>query len=197
MTLMASAISEEQMEAAEEQITQIVREEHKLAIGEEEDFNGVVDLVANEAVIWSASDLGVTLNRTAIPEALVEQAAEAREAMLEHLAVADDAFAENYLSGQFISAEEIKSAVRRATIKQGLIPVLCGSAFRYKGIQLLLDAIVDYLPSPVDMPPVLGFHPDDRKKSLQRLPVADEPFTALAFKIVSDPHGNSSSRYSP
>ncbi len=161
----------------------------QVPIGSEEDFHGVVDLVADEAVIWSESDLGVTLNRMPIPEDLLDEAALAREEMLEHLAVADDGFAEKYLSDHRIAVEEIKAAIRRATLTAGIIPVLCGSAFRYKGVQLLLDAVVDYLPSPLDKPPVKGFDPDNESREIFRKPLDDEPFAALAFKIVSDPHG--------
>ncbi|HEQ59989.1 MAG TPA: GTP-binding protein, partial [Firmicutes bacterium] len=161
----------------------------QLPIGQEEDFHGVVDLVANEAVIWSELDFGVALTRTAIPEELVEAAAEAREELLEHLAMTEDRLAEKYLAGEFIAVEEIKAAIRQATLQHGVIPVLCGSAFKYKGIQLLMDAVVDYLPSPLDMPPVVGHHPDHPERLVERSPSEDEAFTALAFKIVSDPHG--------
>jgi len=161
----------------------------QLPIGQEEDFHGVVDLVANEAVIWSELDLGVALTRTAIPEELAAAAAEAREELLEHLAMTEDRLAEKYLAGEFISVEEIKAAIRQATVQHGVIPVLCGSAFKYKGIQLLMDAVVDYLPSPLDLPPVVGHHPDHPEQLIERRPSEDEPFTALAFKIVSDPHG--------
>jgi len=161
----------------------------QLPIGCEENFNGVVDLVTNEAVIWSELDLGVTVSRVPIPEELVEVAAKTRDAMLERLALVDDALAEKYLSGEYIEVGEIKAAIRKATIGHGVIPVLCGAAFRYKGIQLLLDAVVDYLPSPLDKPPILGHLPDDSTKIVERHPDKNEPFSALAFKIVSDPHG--------
>jgi elongation factor G len=161
----------------------------QLPIGSEDSFTGVVDLVANEAITWNETDLGVALHRTPVPDDMIEQADQAREHLLEHLSLIDDRFAELYLGGGFISQDEIKRVLRKGTLEHGLIPVLCGSAFKYRGVQLLLDAVVDYLPSPLDVPPVVGHHPDDESKKSARHPKIEEPLAALSFKIVADPHG--------
>jgi elongation factor G len=161
----------------------------QIPIGAEDTFRGVVDLVNNEAVLWDEQDLGVTINRMPVPDELLEQADVAREKMLEHLSMFNDSLAEKFLGGEFIEIAEVKQAIREATLHHNVTPVLCGSAFKYKGVQILLDAVIDYLPSPLDMPPVEGHDPEDETKRIFRKPELEEPFSALAFKIVSDPHG--------
>ncbi len=162
----------------------------QIPIGSEETFRGVVDLVTMKARIWHEGndDLGTTFEDVEIPQELVEEAEHARELMLEALADIDDHLLERFLEGEFIDPEDIKFAIRRATIQATVIPVLCGSAFKNKGVQMLLDAVIDYLPSPLDVPPIIGTKPRTESEILCEAK-EDAPFTALAFKIMSDPHG--------
>ncbi|GIW07849.1 MAG: elongation factor G [Dehalococcoidia bacterium] len=157
----------------------------QIPIGSESSFKGVVDLLANQAIIYT-DDLGTKLASTAIPEELAEEAAKHREAMLEKIAETDDELALRYLEGEPISVEELKAALRRATLESKLVPVLCGAALKNKGIQPMLDAVVDYLPSPADKPPFVGTRPGSDEQ-IERRPSDDEPFSALCFKIVTDP----------
>ncbi|NLY38959.1 MAG: elongation factor G [Firmicutes bacterium] len=157
----------------------------QLPIGSEGDFCGIVDLITGCAYIYK-DDLGTRSDEIEIPEDLREQAAVYREKILETAAEYDDALMEKYFNGQEITAAECRRALRKATIHHGLVPVLCGSSYRNKGVQPLLDAVVDYLPSPVDVGAVKGFHPSTGKEDF-RLPSDDAPFSALVFKIMVDP----------
>ena len=163
----------------------------QLPIGSEENFQGVVDLVTMKARIWheGADDYGTTFEDIDIPEELREEAEHERELLLEALADIDDHLLEAFLGGEYLDPEDIRSAVRRATIQAHIIPVMCGSAFKNKGVQMLLDGVIDYLPSPVDVPPIIGTDPNDESKEILCQASPDEPVTALAFKIMSDPHG--------
>src|SRR5512143_179679 len=158
----------------------------QIPVGKEDKFMGVIDLVTMKAIIFETENLGAKYTETEIPEDLKAEAAEYREKMIESLSDVDDALMEKYLGGDHISEEEIKAAIRKGTISLHLTPVLCGSAFKNKGVQPLLDAVVDYLPSPADIPPVEGLHPGSGDK-LMRKADDSEPFSALAFKIMTDP----------
>ena len=161
-----------------------------LPIGAEGDFRGVVDLVANNALVWPLDDdsLGSTFEVVAIPEDMVEQAAEYRAAMLEEVAAANDDLMEKYLADEELTYEEIQAGIRKGTIANIFVPVLCGSAFKNKGVQPMLDAVVAYLPSPLDIPPTPGTDISGDVE-MSRIASDDEPFSALAFKIVADPYG--------
>ncbi|MFQ6058065.1 MAG: elongation factor G [Anaerolineae bacterium] len=158
----------------------------QIPIGTEANFQGVVDLLRNEAILYT-DDLGTRLNETEIPSELREQAAKQREALIEKVAETDETLTLKYLEGEEISTEELRAALRKATLSSKLVPVLCGSALRNKGVQPLLDAVVYYLPSPLDVPPIEGINPLTGEKEA-RLVKEEEPFAALAFKIVSDPY---------
>ena len=155
-------------------------------MGREEKFSGLIDLIREEAVLFDEASLGRQLVRGPVPEALRPSVLEQRQRLIETLAEHDDALMEQYVEGQPITLVEIQGALRRATLSQAVVPVLCGSAFKNKGIQPLLDAIVDYLPAPTDVPPITGINPQGQAEPRS----ADEkgPFTALAFKIMSDPY---------
>ncbi len=159
----------------------------QIPIGSESKFQGVVDLVEMRAHIWRGDD-GKHWETTDIPEELVASAEEWRGKLLEAVAEVDEKLLEKYLEELEINPEEIHSAVRKATLDQLFVPVLCGSAFKNKGVQPLLDAVIAYLPSPADLPPVEGFKPGDESVEMERAAEDSEPFTALAFKIMSDPH---------
>lgn len=159
----------------------------QIPIGEETGFIGVVDLVEMVAHVWQGED-GRSWTTGPIPVELVETADEYRGRLIEHVAEVDEKLLEKYVEDLDISPEEIVSAVRAGTIEHLFTPVFCGAAFRNKGVQLLLDAVVDYLPSPVDLPAVEGFLPGDESAPALRPPADEAPFAALAFKIVSDPH---------
>ena len=161
----------------------------QIPIGAEGGFVGVVDLVAMKALVWteSESERGDKYEVLPISSELADDATLAREAMIEALANVDDAFAELYLAGSEITAKDLKAAIRRATLGFKIVPVVCGAAFRNKGVQPLLDAVLDYLPSPLDLPDVVGLSADDNEKVLTRKRVPEEPFAALAFKIMTDP----------
>ncbi len=159
----------------------------QIPIGEETGFIGVVDLVEMLAHVWQGED-GRNWTTGPIPAELVETADEYRGRLIEHVAEVDEKLLEKYVEDLDISPEEIVSAVRTGTIEHLFTPVFCGAAFRNKGVQLLLDAVVDYLPSPVDLPAVEGFLPGDENAPALRPPADEAPFAALAFKIVSDPH---------
>ena len=158
----------------------------QLPIGAEDNFRGIIDLVEERAVFY-LDDLGAKQEVTEIPEEMREEAAAARDKLLETLAEFDEGLLEKYLSGAAISPDEIRKVLRAATIAVEITPVLCGSAFKNKGVQLLLDAVVDYLPSPVDLPPMRGFDPETGNEILRK-PTGEEPFSALAFKVMSDPY---------
>ncbi len=158
----------------------------QMPIGVENSFKGVVDLLLNKAIIWE-DDLGKEPKETEIPVDLKAPAAEMRERMIEQIAETDDALTLKYLEGEEISVDELKAALRRAVIRGAATPVFCGSSLRNKGVQPVLDAVVDYLPSPADIPPVKGVNPHTGE-TIERPPEDDAPLSALVFKIVTDPY---------
>ncbi|WP_254406802.1 GTP-binding protein, partial [Streptomyces sp. AC627_RSS907] len=161
----------------------------QLPIGAEADFKGVVDLVRMKALVWSAEAAkGEMYDVLDIPDTHVEAAAEWRDKLLETAAEGDEELMELYLEGQEPTEEQLKAGIRRATIAGNLTPVFCGTAFKNKGVQPLLDAVVAYLPSPVDVEGVTGHKVDDEDTEIFRKASDDEPLAALAFKIMSDPH---------
>lgn len=157
----------------------------QLPIGKEEDFRGVVDLVTEKAIVWKDESLGAEFEEIDIPAGMVDDVAAAREAMLEELCTYDEELMEKYLGGEELTVDEIKSSVRRAAIDLHINPVLCGSAFKNKGVQNLLDAVIDYMPSPIDVPPIEGIDP--KGEPITRPADDSGPFAALAFKIMTDP----------
>jgi elongation factor G len=158
----------------------------QLPIGQEEHFRGVVDLVEMRGTVWT-DDLGVQMDTIEIPEELREQADEYHHQLIDAVAEHDEELLETYLTDEnAVTAEMIRRALRKATLAIAVTPVLLGSAFKNKGVQPLLDGVVDYLPSPLDVPPVHGVDPRTEKE-LSRRPAEDEPFSALAFKVMSDP----------
>jgi len=158
----------------------------QLPWGKEDGFKGVIDLVRMRGILYKDESLGADYEEVEIPEAYADQAHKMRERLVEAVAETDDTLLEKYLSGQEVTVEEIAAALRRATVANALQPVLCGAAFKNKGVQPLLDAVVDFLPSPLDVPPVEGLDPDSGAV-LARPSVDDAPFAALVFKIMSDP----------
>jgi elongation factor G len=156
-----------------------------LPIGFEDSFVGVVDLIRNEAVTWSGDDKDAEILRGPVPADLEDQAAEAREKLMEAIAEADESVLETYLENGELTTEEMLASLRRITLARAGTPVLCGSAFKNKGVQLVLDAVIDFLPSPEDVGAVTG-HSLDESEELTRMPSPDEPFAALVFKIMSD-----------
>src|SRR5690349_7224897 len=158
----------------------------QIPIGRESEYRGSIDLITMKAYVYDDETLGAKYKIEDIPADLMDKAKEYREKMLEAVAEFDDQVMEKYLNGQELTEEEVRRAVRAATIAMKVTPVLCGSSFKNKGVQQLLDAVVDYLPSPLDIPPVQGIDPNTGKEVLRR-PADDEPFAALAFKIMSDP----------
>jgi elongation factor G len=159
----------------------------QLPIGTEADFTGVVDLIEMKAHMWKGDD-GKHWDTTDIPTDLAGRAAEYREKLLETVAETSEELLEAYLENGDLTIKEVQEGVRLGTLTADFTPVFCGSAFKNKGVQLLLDAIVSYLPSPADLPSITGFKPGDEEVAIQRQPDDDEPFSALAFKIMSDPH---------
>lgn len=151
-----------------------------------EEFTGIVDIIRMKMAVWDGESLGAKFEFVDIPEDIKERAEEYRESLLEGLADNDEEIMEAYLDGRDISEETIRGSVRRQTIASEIIPVTLGSAFKNKGVQLLLDAVVDYMPAPVDLPPVSGTCPKTEEE-IQRVPENEAPFSALAFKIMSDP----------
>ena len=157
----------------------------QLPIGAEDDFQGIIDLVKMEAIVYE-DDLGKVADEVAIPEDMQDLAEEYREKLLEAVAEVDDSLMEKYLGGEEISEEEIKTAIRKATIACTMCPVTCGTSYRNKGVQPMLDAIVDFMPAPTDIPPIKGVNPETGEEDPR--PSSDsEPFAALAFKIMADP----------
>ena len=157
----------------------------QLPIGAEDDFRGIIDLIKMKAEIYT-NDLGTDILEEDIPAEYVDQANEYREKLIEAVAETDEDLMMKYLEGEEITNEELKAAIRRATINVEFFPVLCGSAFKNKGVQLMLDAVIDYLPSPLDIPAIKGVNPDTDEEET-RPASDDEPFAALAFKIMTDP----------
>ncbi|MBV9214083.1 MAG: elongation factor G [Actinobacteria bacterium] len=161
----------------------------QLPIGAEADFKGVIDLVRERAIVYK-DDLGKEVEEIDIPAELADAAHEARTHLIEAVAEYDDALMEDYLEEKPIEVERLKGDIRKATLDISMTPVLCGSSFKNKGVQPLLDAVIDYLPSPLDVPPVLGVEPtkgDGEGAPAERPPTEDAPFAALAFKVMSDP----------
>jgi elongation factor G len=160
----------------------------QLPIGAESSFVGVIDLVYNRALTWRGdTKLGEDYAIEPIPDDLVELAAEYRHKLVETVAETDEELLEKYLGGEELTPEEIKGAIRKMVIKSEIYPVLCGSAFKNKGVQPMLDAVLDYLPSPMDVPAVEGHAVNDIEKIIERHPVSTEPFAALAFKVATHP----------
>ena len=158
----------------------------QLPIGAEDDFKGIIDLVKMEAIVYE-DDLGKVEDEVAIPDDMKDQAEEYREILLEALSELDDDFMEKYLGGEEITEDEIKAVIRKGTVACKLCPVTCGTSYRNKGVQPLLDAIVDYMPAPTDIPPIAGINPETGEEDHR--PSSDEaPFSALAFKIMTDPY---------
>lgn len=159
----------------------------QIPIGQAEDFVGMVDLVEMKALYWDGDGAGSKMRVKSIPAELEEQAQEFRDKLLEAASECDDILMEKYIGGEVPTTGEIRRALRAGCISQKLVPMIGGASFKNKGVQPILDCVVDYLPSPLDMPPVVGSeagrpdHPDSRKPSV------DEPFAALAFKIMNDP----------
>jgi len=158
----------------------------QIPIGKEEHFKGVVDLVTMKAVVWDDESLGATYHEEDIPADLLEEAKEYREKMIEEISSHDDALMDKYLSGEELSVEEVMSAIRACTININICPVICGTAFKNKGVQNLLDAVVDFMPSPLDVPAIKGVKPDSVEE-IERHASDTEPFSALGFKIMTDP----------
>ncbi|KAL9433739.1 hypothetical protein AB3S75_028557 [Citrus x aurantiifolia] len=156
-------------------------------VGAEDNFKGVVDLVKMKAIIWSGEELGAKFAYENIPADLQKMAQEYRSQMIETIVELDDEAMESYLEGNEPDEETIKKLIRKGTIAGSFVPVLCGSAFKNKGVQPLLDAVVDYLPSPLDLPAMKGTDPENPEATLERAASDDEPFAGLAFKIMSDP----------
>jgi len=160
----------------------------QLPIGAESEFEGVVDLVEMNAKVWRGeTKLGETYDTVEIPGDLMEKAEEYRTKLLEAVAETDETLLEKYFGGEELTVEEIKRAIRKLTISSEAYPVLCGSAFKNKGVQPMLDAVIDYLPSPLDVPPAVGHAPGKEDVEVIRKPSVDEPFSALAFKVATHP----------
>ena len=157
----------------------------QLPIGKEDTFKGIVDLITNEAFIYT-DDLGTTMDSTSIPADMTDIVEEYRNAMIESIAELDEELMMKYLEGEEISVEELKAALRKGVIANQIVPVVCGSSYKNKGVQMMIDAVVQYLPSPIDIPDVKGVNPDNGEEDTR--PTADDaPMSALAFKIATDP----------
>jgi len=161
----------------------------QIPIGAEANFKGVVDLIEMKAILWHDETMGAEFSVEPIPADLLKKAEAFRLQLIEVIAETDDVLLEKFLEGETPTVEELKKGIRQATIDLKVFPVLCGSAFKNKGVQTLLDAVVDYLPSPLDKPPVEGIDPSHHDKIVSRKPEDGEPLAALAFKIINDPFG--------
>ncbi len=159
----------------------------QLAIGAEENFSGIVDLVTMKALYWDMSDLGVNTICKEVPESLVDQANELRDSLIEQVAESSEELMEKYLEGETLTEDEIKSGLRQRTLANEIVPALCGTAFRNKGVQPMLDAVVDYLPAPNEVSAIEGVGADGSTPTVRKSS-DDEPFSALAFKIATDPY---------
>jgi elongation factor G len=157
----------------------------QIPIGAEDNFQGVVDLVKMKGIVWDEESKGVKFEYVDIPANLKDTAQEWHDKMIEAAAEADEALLEKYLGGDTLTEAEIREGLRKRTVAGEIVPMLCGTAFKNKGVQAMLDAVIDYLPSPVDVPAIAGHDEDD--KEIERHPSDDEPFSALAFKIMTDP----------
>ncbi|MGH8467272.1 MAG: elongation factor G, partial [Pseudomonas sp.] len=159
----------------------------QLAIGAEENFKGQIDLVKMKAIYWNEDDQGTTYREEEIPADMLDLANEWRAHMIEAAAEANDEFMELYLNGEELSNEQIKAGLRKRTLANEIVPAICGSSFKNKGVPLMLDAVIDYLPAPSEIPAINGTDPDHEDKHLERHADDNEPFSALAFKIATDP----------
>ncbi|MEH7480654.1 elongation factor G [Neobacillus drentensis] len=159
----------------------------QLPIGAEDQFEAIIDLVEMNAVFYG-NDLGTDIEVREIPEEFKAQAEEYREKLVEAVAELDEELMEKYLGGEEITKEELKAAIRKGTVNVEFYPVICGSAFKNKGVQLMLDAVIDYLPSPLDVPAIKGHAVDDDEEIIERHSSDEEPFSALAFKVMTDPY---------
>jgi elongation factor G len=159
----------------------------QLPIGAEDEFEGVVDVVSGKALYWDDESLGAKFREDEVPSAMKEQYEQARERVVEAAADFDDELMARYLDGEEVTVEELKGALRRGTVALEVVPVLCGSAFKNKGVQPLLDSVIDFLPSPLDVPPIEGVRPKDGE-TVPRKADDSEPFAALAFKLMTDKH---------
>ncbi len=159
----------------------------QLPVGAEDQFKGVVDLVTMKARLWRDETLGAKYDDVEIPADLLEKAKEYREKLIEAASETDDVLMEKFIEGKAITEAELMAGIRKATIAQKIFPVICGSSFKNKGVQNLLDAVCDYLPSPLDIPPVKGHSVDNPDEIVMRKPDDKEPFSALVFKIMTDP----------
>ncbi|MBV7508806.1 elongation factor G [Bacillus sp. sid0103] len=159
----------------------------QLPIGAEDEFEAIIDLVEMNAVFYG-NDLGTDIEVREIPEEYRAQAEEYREKLVEAVAELDEELMEKYLGGEEITKEELKAAIRKGTVNVEFYPVICGSAFKNKGVQLMLDAVIDYLPSPLDVPAIKGHAIDDEEEIIERHSSDEEPFSALAFKVMTDPY---------
>ncbi|HWG87497.1 MAG TPA: elongation factor G, partial [Candidatus Acidoferrales bacterium] len=158
----------------------------QIPIGQEAAFKGVVDLIGMKAIYWRDETMGAKYEVEEIPADLKKKAEAFHAQLVESVAEHDDELLHKFLEGEPISADELRSSLRKSVISLKLFPVLCGTAFKNKGVQTLLDAVVDFLPSPVDIPPAQGHDPDHLEKILERKPADNEPFSGLAFKIMAD-----------
>jgi elongation factor G len=162
----------------------------QVPIGAEDQFKGVVDLFTMRKVVYT-DDLGNTMDEEPVePGELFDTAMQWRQALIEAIAEQDDHLLEMFFAGEELPLDRLKTALRKATIAGSVLPMLCGSAFKNKGVQPLLDAVVDFLPSPLEAKPIIGLDPKDSSKTIERKPADNEPFAALAFKIATDPYGN-------
>jgi len=159
----------------------------QVPIGSEDSFRGVVDLATEKAMVWDGEGLGAEFEVVPVPAELEGEVAQAREHLIEAAAEIDEDVAQRFLDDQPVSADQLCKAIRAGTLQMQIVPVLCGSAFKNKGVQPLLDAIADFLPSPLDVPPIKGQRPGG-DETVERMADDNEPFTALAFKLMSDPH---------
>ena len=159
----------------------------QLPLGTEDQLQGVIDLVEMKALRWTSNDLGASYETQEIPEDFKEEAEAFRQSMIESVADFDEAIMEKYLGGETPTIPEIRAALRKGTLELKIIPVVCGASFKNKGVQPLLDAVVDYLPSPVEVAPVIGHLASDESKEVLCIPDPNEQFAALAFKIMTDP----------
>ena len=160
----------------------------QIPVGAEDQFKGIIDLVEMKAVLWRDETLGAEFDVAEIPAEYLERAKEYREHMIEAISEHDEHLFGKFVEGQAVSNDEIRAGIRKATIALKIFPVICGSAFKNKGVQTMLDAVVDYLPSPLEVPPVEGTDIDDPSKVLVRRASDEEPFAALVFKIMTDPY---------
>ena len=163
----------------------------QIPIGSEDTFVGVVDLIENRSLIWDGSGMGEKFNVGPVADDLVEEVEKVRKKTIERIVEFDDALLERYLNGEEIAPKDLRAALRKGVLARAVFPVLCGASFKNKGVQPLLDAIIDYLPNPVDVPPVIGHDPDREGKEIVCKTDFDEPTAALAFKIATDPFAGS------